>query len=87
MTCNFLQDGFAYNLKQKTTKNVISIFSLVVRVTTDRITAKPYILQRNLYFTDFVQNSLHCNIDTVIFVSEVMEAVRGQKHSSEAKKA
>ena len=38
-----------------------------------------------VYFNEFVANTLLDNIGMIILTSEVMEAVRGQKHSSEAK--
>ena len=38
-----------------------------------------------VYFNEFVANVLHDNIGIVILTSEVMEAVGGQKHPSEAK--
>ena len=53
---------------------------------TDDLAAKPYIPQKK-YFNESVANALRGNIGIVnILTSEVMEAVRGQKHLSEAKK-
>ena len=40
-----------------------------------------------VYFNEFVANVLRERIGIVILTSEVMEAVRGQKHPSEAKKS
>ena len=42
--------------------------------------------QTKLYFNEFVANVLRDNIGIVFLTSEVMEAFRGQKHTSEAKK-
>ena len=39
---------------------------------------------RKLYFTEFVQNSLGFNTGIYFFTSDLMEAARDQKHSSDA---
>ena len=59
--------------------STLSIFSLVVRLEIDIITAKPYILEK-IGINEFVQNSLFCSMGMVIFDFRGMENVRGQKH-------
>ena len=46
------------------------------------ITAKPYIPQKILFYW-FCSSSFNCHMKTIILTSEVMEAVTGQKISSE----
>ena len=48
-------------------RGILSIFLLVVGVEIDIITAKPYIQTWKVYFNEFVQNSLCCNIGMIIF--------------------
>ena len=41
---------------------------------------------RKVYFNEFVQNSLGCNMGVIIYVNEVLEAIRGKKLYSDGKK-
>ena len=50
----------------------------------DDLAMKPYIPHKD-YFNEFVANVLRDNIGIVILTSEVMKAVRGQKHPLDAK--
>ena len=39
-----------------------------------------------VYFTEFVQNSICLNMGMIFLTSDLMKAIRGQKHLSETKK-
>ena len=63
---------------------ILLIVLLVVDGGTDAITDKPYILQKNLISMNLLQMSCVITWAWAFLTSEVVEAVRGQKHHNSA---